>query len=136
MRKLCSVVAGALIGCGGDTKTAPEPAPWYDGTWRATSLNGAALPQTVSGVRYDSLTLSVIRFDLSLFSYYAQSGGREAGCGGVVNVLFYPDTVRIMAPQALNTCTFLQVTGRNFVRAGDSVLHHHDGLRWVLKKSR
>jgi hypothetical protein len=145
MRRFCQTIAlfAALItvACSGESTTeASRLVPrtqWWEGRWRAVTVDGQPLPATVGAVRYDSLMVSFGGV-ISSFGWSAvvTSAARpiEIGCNGLVTVRPSERAVEITGPDRMNNCPYLSLTGRTFTRDGDAMVHEWDGRRWVLRK--
>lgn len=129
-----------VMGCAGESTVRPIPQPWFAGTWRAVSVNGQPLPAhrdtSRFAYRYDSLTLSVGTGRIHSFYYYGASRGEpsQLGCGGLVDVEHRGDTIRIVSPGSLNSCGFLVLSDRRFIRRANFLVHEWEGNRFVLTK--
>lgn len=147
MRRVCqTLVLCALTtatACSGESTTEASRlvprAQWWEGTWRAVSVDGQRLPATVGQVRYDSLQV-FFGGVISSFGWSAviTSTPRaiDIGCNGLVAVRRSELAVEITGPDRLNNCAYLSLVGRTFTRDGEGMVHEWDGRRWRLRRDQ
>lgn len=142
MRKLWLAALIALAACGGSTEPA---APWWQGTWNVVSMDGQAMPATLTNAagltyRYESMRVT-LGSAVTGFAYqysYANTvgtGRTTLSCSAFVDKSVAGDVVTLIWTTDTNaTCSFGNVQGRTYTREGARMAHTWNGHRAVLER--
>jgi uncharacterized protein YpuA (DUF1002 family) len=93
---------------GGETE--PELPQWWEGTWKAVSINGSALPVRVQLTRYDTVTFdladrfSTVTFDVTTYTPVFPVGATRRLCSAMVNVTSSSTTLSTTVNQEITSC--------------------------------